>query len=188
MNYLGCELVHFNPNAIIALSYFTMLCECWLGITSDTSLFWYYYSPAWYDKVVYGGIGLSLRHHRRKEYIKAIFKSCWKDSQKRWFLVDMHVEPKWVNKLMFPLKVKDKRGESKVTPRLATLIKRVAELHQDELNVCHCAKEFTLRQICPLAHQEKPAYACPQLADPSREPTSGKIFHSQVLIPTVVLS
>jgi peptidoglycan hydrolase-like protein with peptidoglycan-binding domain len=28
MNFLGCELVHFNPNAIVALSYFTMLCEC----------------------------------------------------------------------------------------------------------------------------------------------------------------
>jgi hypothetical protein len=28
MNFLGCELVHFNPNAIIALSCFMMLCEC----------------------------------------------------------------------------------------------------------------------------------------------------------------
>jgi hypothetical protein len=28
MNFLGCELVHFNPNAIAALSYFTMLREC----------------------------------------------------------------------------------------------------------------------------------------------------------------
>jgi hypothetical protein len=39
MNFLGCELVHFNLNAIAALSCFTMLCECWLGIASDTSLF-----------------------------------------------------------------------------------------------------------------------------------------------------
>jgi hypothetical protein len=28
MNFLGCELVHLNPNAITALSYFTMLREC----------------------------------------------------------------------------------------------------------------------------------------------------------------
>jgi hypothetical protein len=46
MNFLDCELVHFNPNAITAFSCFTMLCECWLGITPDTSLFWNYYSPA----------------------------------------------------------------------------------------------------------------------------------------------
>jgi hypothetical protein len=28
MNFLGCELVHFNPNDIAALNCFTMLCEC----------------------------------------------------------------------------------------------------------------------------------------------------------------
>jgi hypothetical protein len=44
MNFLGCELVHFNLNAIAALSYFTILCECWLGIAPDTNLFWYFYS------------------------------------------------------------------------------------------------------------------------------------------------
>jgi hypothetical protein len=58
--YLNCELFHFNPNAISALSTFVMLRECWLGIASDTSLFWYYYSPARYSKVIYDGIELSL--------------------------------------------------------------------------------------------------------------------------------
>jgi hypothetical protein len=43
--YLNCVSFHFNPNAISALSTFVMLCECWLGIAPDTSLFWYYYSP-----------------------------------------------------------------------------------------------------------------------------------------------
>jgi hypothetical protein len=75
MNFLGCELVHFNPNAIIALNCFTMLCECWLGIAPDTSLFWYFYSPTRYDKTIYSGIGLSLCCHRRKAYIDATFKS-----------------------------------------------------------------------------------------------------------------
>jgi hypothetical protein len=32
MNFLGCELVYFNPNAIVALIYFSMMCECWLGM------------------------------------------------------------------------------------------------------------------------------------------------------------
>jgi hypothetical protein len=44
MNFLGCELVHFNHNTIAALSCFAMLCECWLRIAPDTSLFWYFYS------------------------------------------------------------------------------------------------------------------------------------------------
>jgi hypothetical protein len=40
MNYLGCSLVHLNSNAVLALSSFIMLCECWLGIHPNTSLFW----------------------------------------------------------------------------------------------------------------------------------------------------
>jgi hypothetical protein len=40
MNYLGCSLVHFNPNVVSALSSFVMLCECWLGIPPYTSLFY----------------------------------------------------------------------------------------------------------------------------------------------------
>jgi hypothetical protein len=44
MNFLDCELVHFNPSAISALSCFAILCECWMGTTRDTSLFWYFYS------------------------------------------------------------------------------------------------------------------------------------------------
>jgi hypothetical protein len=93
MNFLCCELVHFNPKAITALSCFSMMCEYWLGIPPDTSLCWYFYSPTRYNKVVYSGIELSLHHHRSQEYIDAIFKSSWRGSLPRWFLVDMYVEP-----------------------------------------------------------------------------------------------
>jgi hypothetical protein len=87
MNFLGCELVHFNLNAIAALSYFAMLCECWLRIASDTSIFWYFYYPVRYTKVNYSGVGLSLRRHRIHQCINATLKSSWKESQKngsRW--------------------------------------------------------------------------------------------------------
>jgi hypothetical protein len=80
MNFLGCELVHFNPNAIIAHSYFAMMYEYWLGIAPDTSMFWYFYSLVRYSKVVYSGIRLSLRRHRSQQYVDATFKSSWKNS------------------------------------------------------------------------------------------------------------
>jgi hypothetical protein len=38
-SYLGCSLVHHNANVVSALSSIVMLCECWLGIPPDTSLF-----------------------------------------------------------------------------------------------------------------------------------------------------
>jgi hypothetical protein len=64
MNYLECSLVHLNTNTVSALSSFVMLCECWLGIPPDTSLFWYYYSPARYVETIFDGISLFLRHKR----------------------------------------------------------------------------------------------------------------------------
>jgi hypothetical protein len=76
MNYLWCSLVHLNANTVSVFSSFIMLCECWLGIPLDTSLFWYYYSPARYTKIIFGGINLLLWRKRRDEYIKATFKSC----------------------------------------------------------------------------------------------------------------
>jgi hypothetical protein len=74
LNFLRCELVHLNLNAIAVLSCFTMLCECWLGIAPNTILFWYYYSLALYDKTAFSRIGLSLHCHNRKEYLDATFR------------------------------------------------------------------------------------------------------------------
>jgi hypothetical protein len=76
MNYLGCSLVYFNANALVALSNFVMLCECWLGVPPDSSLFWYYYSLSQYAKFINGRIRLSLCRNHRDEYIQALFKGC----------------------------------------------------------------------------------------------------------------
>jgi hypothetical protein len=45
---------------------------------------------------------------------------------------------------MLPLLIDNKRGEPEMTPRLAALVKRVAELCDAGLEACHCAEEFTL--------------------------------------------
>jgi hypothetical protein len=87
----------------------------------------------------------------------------------------MHVEPQWANMHLLLLLINDKRGEPKMTPRLTTLVKRVAELHNIGLRACHCDEEFTHRWIRPLGRRKKLAFECPRLADPSREPTYGKI-------------
>jgi hypothetical protein len=144
MNFLGCSLIHFNPNALAALSSFTMLCECWLRIPSDSSLFWYYYSPTRYNRTIYGGIRLSLRRHRREEYIKASFKGCWKHSQHRWVLADMHSPELWENGLLYPPVLKDQWKEPPMTARLSALVKRIAELRRAYLEACHWVEEFHL--------------------------------------------
>jgi hypothetical protein len=98
----------------------------------------------------HGGIDLSLRRKRSDEYIKATLKSCWKGTQQRWILVDMHDQPPWVNKLLFLPAIKNQRTEPPMTDRLVTLTKRVAELRQAGLEACHCIEEFFIRWIRPL--------------------------------------
>jgi hypothetical protein len=93
LKYLGCELVNLNPNAITALSCFRMLCECWLKIPPDISMFWYFYYPARYDKQVFSGIGLTLCHNHRKEYLNTTFRGYRKGASQKWFHIAIHSEP-----------------------------------------------------------------------------------------------
>jgi hypothetical protein len=176
MNYLECSLVHLNPNAVATLSSFVMSCEYWLGIPPDTSPFWYYYSPARYTKTIFSGIGLSLRRKRRDEYIKATFKSYWKGAQQRWIIVDMHDQPRWVNKLLFPIAIKNKRTEPPITDRLVALTRHIAELCQAGLEACHYVEEFLVRRICPLGRRKTLSFECPRMADPYHEHSQGCLF------------
>jgi hypothetical protein len=62
----------------------------------------------------------------------------------------MHVPPQWANKHLLPPLIDNKRGEAKMTPHLAALVRRVAELYDVGLRACHCTEEFTLQWIALL--------------------------------------
>jgi hypothetical protein len=81
-------------------------------------------------------------------------------------MVEMHEPVPWVNKLLFPPDVTDKRNEPRMLARLSDLIKWVAELQKAGLKACHCTEEFYLQRIHPLGRRERLAYDCPSLADP----------------------
>jgi hypothetical protein len=86
----------------------------------------------------------------------------------------MHTPGPWGNRLLFSPIIKDKQNKLSMNNRLSALVKRMAELREARLKVCHCIEEFHLRRIHPLGHWEKLAFKCPQLSDPNREPTEGK--------------
>jgi hypothetical protein len=88
----------------------------------------------------------------------------------------MHIEPPWVNKLLFPPAIKDQRKEPLMTDCLAALVRRVTELRQAGLEACHCTEEFYLWRIRPLDHRKTLAFESPWLADPSHDPLPGNIF------------
>jgi hypothetical protein len=93
-----------------------------------------------------------------------------------WILMDMHDQPPWVNKLLFPPAIKNKRMEPQMIDRLATLTKHVAELCQAGFEACHCIEEFYVRRIRPLGRRKTLAFKCPRMADPYREPSEGCLF------------
>jgi hypothetical protein len=102
LNYLRCELAHLNPNAIAALSCFSMVCKCWLRfllipVCSGTSTT----PPTMMDKSSLGS-ELTLHHHHLKEYLNAKLRRRWKGASWKWFHVDIHNEPQWKNKHCLP--------------------------------------------------------------------------------------
>jgi hypothetical protein len=88
----------------------------------------------------------------------------------------MHDQPPWVNKLLFPPAIKNKRLEPPMTDRLAVPTKRDTELCQAGLEACHCIEEFYLRWIRPLDRKKKLAFKCLRMADPYRKPSKGCPF------------
>jgi hypothetical protein len=90
--------------------------------------------------------------------------------------MDMHVQPPWVNKLLFPPAIKNKWMEPPMTDHISALIKRIAELCQAGLEACHRIKEFYLWKIRPLGRRKTLAFEGPRLADPSRDPLEGDLF------------
>jgi hypothetical protein len=99
----------------------------------------------------------------------------------------MHDQPSWINKLLFPPAIKNKRSEPPMTNHLAALTKCVAELRQADLEACHCVKEFYLRRIRPLGRRKELTFECPRMTDPYREPSEGCPFVFSVLLITVLL-
>jgi hypothetical protein len=88
----------------------------------------------------------------------------------------MHIQPPWVNKFLFPPAIKNKQMGPPMTDRLTMLIKRIAELRQAGLEVCHCVEEIHLRRIRLLDSQKTLAFECLRMADPNRYPSEGDLF------------
>jgi hypothetical protein len=83
-----------------------------------------------------------------------------------------------MNKHLLPPLNDDKWKDPELTLPLKALVKRVTELHEAGLKVCHCADGFTLQWIHPLDRHEKLAFEYPRLVDPTHDPPTSKILNS----------
>jgi hypothetical protein len=88
----------------------------------------------------------------------------------------MHDQYPWVNKLLLPLAIKNKRTETPMTDRLVALTKHVVELRQAGLEACHYVEEFFVYRIRPLGRRKTLAFKYPRMADPYSKPSECCLF------------
>nr|TKW07288.1 hypothetical protein SEVIR_7G301209v2 [Setaria viridis] len=99
LHYYGLELQHLNPNGIQHIAAFVALCEGFLGIAPNFSLWKYFFTVSLYQKtekrgsqqrsppVPIGCAGIHLRHTRSKEYMAMKTSASHKGWHNQWFYV-----------------------------------------------------------------------------------------------------
>ncbi|XP_072151344.1 uncharacterized protein [Setaria viridis] len=99
LHYYGLELQHLNPNGIQHVAAFVALCEGFLGIEPNFSLWKYFFTVSLYLKaeergnqqrstpVPIGCAGIHLRHPRAKEYMAMKTAASHKGWHQQWFYV-----------------------------------------------------------------------------------------------------
>jgi hypothetical protein len=95
LHYYGVELHNPNPNSIVQVAIFAVVCEGFLGIDPHWDLWTHLFSVEPFDlttgekrvrmAVRAGGCILQLRQARAQQYIPAILVSSNKGWQRRWF-------------------------------------------------------------------------------------------------------
>jgi hypothetical protein len=92
LHHYKIELVHLNPNSILQIAVFVHLCETYLAIPPNFSLFKHYfflkYQPSAAKRQIIGGVSILTRQHRY--FLNVPLKSFLKGWNKRWFYCKNH--------------------------------------------------------------------------------------------------
>jgi hypothetical protein len=92
LHHYKIELVHLNPNSILQTVVFVHLCETYLTIHPNFSLFKYYfflkYQPSAAKRQIIGGV--SIQSHQHRNFLNLPLKSSLKGWHKQWFYCENH--------------------------------------------------------------------------------------------------
>jgi hypothetical protein len=92
LHHYEIELVHLNPNSIFQIAIFVHLCEAFLGVPLNFSLFKSYfilkYQPVLIKRKVIGGVGLQTCP--RSDFLDLPMKTSLKGWHKSWFYCENH--------------------------------------------------------------------------------------------------
>jgi hypothetical protein len=92
LDHYQIELFHLNPNSILQITVFVHLCEAFLGIPPNFSLFKNYfflkYQPSAANQKVIGGVGLQTCP--RASFLDLSLKTSLRGWHRAWFYCENH--------------------------------------------------------------------------------------------------
>ena len=152
------ELCNLNSSAIVHLSVFVTLCECWLGIARDLELFRYFHFPSYYSR--YGSpvqsIGFKIRH--ADKYIKTVVKTSWKKARDHRFVVILPDPSPAQKEMLVPQILDFTKEEPTLYSQCLAMVERIAFLKGLGLYREIVAEEFIQRGVQPVGQREHPMF------------------------------
>jgi hypothetical protein len=172
LHHYEIELVHLNPNSILQIAVFVHLCESFLGVPMNFSLFKRYfllkYQPSADNKVI-GGVGLQT--HPRSGFLDLPMKTSFKGWHKSWFYCENHEPslPSFVGRLpVFSGTWSEEPTPAKL-PIVAALANRVNDIKNQGLTGVCMVAHWVARQVTSLKKQVHPGWQYSGIHDPTQE-------------------
>ena len=150
------SLHNLNANAIVHLSIFVTLCECWLGILPSLDLWRYFFKSSFYSacKSYIWCVGFKLRKARRLEYLEVETNDSWKDWKARWCVALLEGPSPIQGKMLVINKHSINDPDPVSLSSVLRMAARVRHLRDQGLRGEHVVLEFMRRGVQPLLNRE----------------------------------
>ncbi|KAJ1262321.1 hypothetical protein BS78_09G097600 [Paspalum vaginatum] len=163
--FYGLEIQHLNPNAILHMACFIMLCEAFLGIAPHFKLwcylFWPQLLPGQGGQSFVDGVAVQLRNSRKQDYLQILLPSSSHGYAGEWFYVQKLGDPPLANG------GQDKRYANQVE----LLLGKIYTLRRHGLTGTKLVHTFLHRRVQPLWLRQHGVWGYIDIGDLDRSST-----------------
>jgi hypothetical protein len=165
------DLVHLNPNSILQIAVFVHLCEAFLGIPPNFTLFKNYfflkYQPSDANRKVIGGVGLQT--HPRTGFLDLLMKTSLRGWHVTWFYCENHEPnlPPFVGRLPEFQGSWSEEPTPLELPHVMALTNKVNFLKERGLTAVCVATHRLAHRVLPLKKQVHPGWEYSGVQDPT---------------------
>ncbi|RLN39335.1 uncharacterized protein C2845_PM01G05450 [Panicum miliaceum] len=172
LHYYGLEVQHLNPNGIQHIAAFVALCEGFLGIEPNFSLWKYFFTVSLYQKaekrsgqpratlVAIGCAGIHLRQSRAREYMAMKTAASHKGWHQQWFYVKNYSEsplPEFTGRVFEAAPEVWAYGPvEKEKKRISSLLRAIEYLKTKGLTGAGVIGAYHSRKVAPLMLRVRP--------------------------------